>query len=116
MENNEVMEIMNEEVIAENDAVLDMETETNEASETASESGYGDFAKKAGMALACGALGAMGAAAANEIIIPGAKKLIHKTWMWIKGKVSKKHAKNDAEAEPEQVEEPKETKKKSEKK
>lgn len=42
-----------------------------------------DYMKKFGMALACGALGAVGAHVANDILIPAAKKACH----WIGGKI-----------------------------
>ena len=108
MENIEVMDIMNEEATAieavtETEEVLATEAEINETNESEPEvptSGrypWGDgVMKKFGVAFACGALSAVGAAVANEIIIPGVKKLGRKAIDAIKTRVERKKAEKAA--------------------
>ena len=119
MENNEVMEIMETENNAVNEDVelvdIDELDEQPNGEKNVKVDGN-DYAKKFGMALACGALGAIGAAVANDVVIPLAKKAIHKGIEWIKSKRNKKQS-EETEVEPAmETETPKETKKKTEKK
>ena len=117
MENNEVMEIMETENNAVNEEVMDTAAEINETDgEEVIKVDGNDYAKKFGMALACGALGAIGAAVANDVVIPLAKKAIHKGIEWIKSKKNKKQSEETAVKPAMETETPKETKKKTEKK
>ena len=119
MENNEVMETMENEVVAENEAVYDTEPETIETANTeeADEApAKADYMKDFGKALACGVFGALGAAVANKIVIPVCEKAIHKACDGIKG-LLRKHKEKKAKTEETPVEETeKEPKKKTDKK
>lgn len=99
MENNEVMETMENEVVAENEAVYDTEPETIETANTeeADEApAKADYMKDFGKALACGVFGALGAAVANKIVIPACEKAIHKACDGIKGMWNKHKEKKAA--------------------
>lgn len=75
-----------------------------------------DYMKGFGRALVCGALGALGAAVANKIVIPACEKAIHKACDGIKG-LWNKHKEKKAKTEETPVEETeKEPKKKTDKK
>lgn len=99
MENNEVMETMENEVVAENEAVYDTEPETIETANTEEADkapAKADYMKNFGKELACGALNALGAYVTAKIVIPACEKAIHKACDGIKGMWNKHKEKKAA--------------------